>query len=1028
MEAALGDVLDRLRTGLAGQYRIERELGGGGMSQVFLAEETALGRRVVLKVLPPEMAEVLTPERFEREVRVAARLQHPHIVPLFTAGSAAGLLYYTMPFVEGDSLRGRLARDGALPIAEAARLFRDVASALAGAHAHGVVHRDIKPDNILISQGHGVVTDFGIAKAVSDAGQGASITGTGMVIGTPAYMAPEQASADPRVDHRADLYALGAVAYEMLSGEPPFVGATAQAVIAAHVTRAPRTLTDLRESVPPPLAALVMRLLEKQPADRPQSAAEVVGALDAVGTPTPTSVAAGAPGRPWPLPRVLALYLLVSALVLGLAWTADRVIGLPDWFFPGAVILMGVGLPVVLTTAVHHNRHLAGAPRSALTWKRALGGGFAAVGGLGLITAIWFALRSLGIGPVGTLIAKGRLAEREPILVAEFTNRTRDSLLGSAVTEALRVDLAGSKALTVVSPDYVKQVLRLMTRPASSVVDPELAREIAERGGIKAVLTGEVQQAGAGYLILAQLIAPDSGTVLAAVRATARDSSEFLGAVDKVSKGIRERVGESIRSLRESPGLDQVTTASLPALRKYSEAIRATDRGQDHVAIGQLEQAVAMDSTFAMAWRKLGTLLGNNRVDRAREQEALSRAHASRDRLTAREAALTTASYHMAVTGQVDSALAVLQAHLGDYPTDAWALNNVGVILFRIGEPDASLNYYRRSIAVEPLNSLAYSNMVWAGLAAGNADTARAAQSRFLTTFPDHAERDFWDIVPRLAFREYDAAEPLIRARLAAVGGDARATAVWTRLLGGLAMVRGRFAEADRLFRDEEDLWQRLGSRTTAIEAAARRITMTGRLRGEPLAAARILDETMRRYPAIDSGSTATPFHMLVMAAAAADRVELSRRFLAIARRQNRAPQEQTAAQRGATELALAGGLPADEVLDTLRAGLGRSPCKPCFRNDAARLHDAAGRPDSALVGYLALADAMEPAWLAGVSVPDLAQAYLRLGELFDQKGNRERAREFYGLFADLYRNADAEVQPRVRQVRERILALRSDN
>jgi len=152
------------------------------MSQVFLAEETALGRRVVLKVLPPEMAEVLTPERFEREVRVAARLQHPHIVPLFASGSAAGLLYYTMPFVEGDSLRVRLARDGALPIAEATRLLRDVASALAGAHVQGVIHRDITPDNILISQGHGVVTDFGIAKAVSDAGQAASITGTERVI------------------------------------------------------------------------------------------------------------------------------------------------------------------------------------------------------------------------------------------------------------------------------------------------------------------------------------------------------------------------------------------------------------------------------------------------------------------------------------------------------------------------------------------------------------------------------------------------------------------------------------------------------------------------------------------------------------------------------------------------------------------------------------------------------------------------------------------------------------------------------
>ena len=180
--------------------------------------------------------------------------------------------------------------------------------------------------------------------------------------------------------------------------------------------------------------------------------------------------------------------------------------------------------------------------------------------------------------------------------------------------------------------------------------------------------------------------------------------------------------------------------------------------------------------------------------------------------------------------------------------------------------------------------------------------------------------------------------------------------------------------------------------------------------------------------PAIDSGSTATPFHVLVMAAAAAHRVELSRRFLAIARRQNRAPPEQMIALRGATELALAGGLPADDVLDTPSRAPGRSPCKPCSGTTPARLHDAAGRPDSAIAGYLAFADMLESGWLAGVVLPDLAPTYLRLGELFDQKGNRERAREFYGLFADLYRNADPEVQPRVRQVRERIVALKSDN
>ena len=275
------DPLEGLRAQLDGVYHIERELGGGGMSRVFLAEEVALGRRVVLKVLPPDLAHVLSAERFEREIRVAARLQHPHIVPLLAAGKAGDMLYYTMPLVEGESLRSRLDQQGELPVAEAARLFHEVADALAYAHREGVVHRDIKPDNILLSHRHAMVTDFGVARAVSEAGSGMALTGTGMTVGTPAYMAPEQAAAGP-TDHRADLYALGLVAYEMLAGHPPFRGATPQALVAAHMTQAPPRLTDVRPSVPAELAAVVHRCLEKRPADRFEDAAELTAALDRI--------------------------------------------------------------------------------------------------------------------------------------------------------------------------------------------------------------------------------------------------------------------------------------------------------------------------------------------------------------------------------------------------------------------------------------------------------------------------------------------------------------------------------------------------------------------------------------------------------------------------------------------------------------------------------------------------------------------------------------------------------------------------
>jgi eukaryotic-like serine/threonine-protein kinase len=282
----VNEILARLSAALADRYRIERELGGGGMSRVFLAEELALNRKVVVKVLPPALGVGVNVDRFRREILLAASLQHPHIVPVLAAGSADGLLYYTMPLVEGESLRSRLAREGELPVPETLRLLRDVADALAYAHEHGVLHRDIKPDNILISHQHALVTDFGVAKALSAAAGDGSSTTEGVALGTPAYMAPEQATADPHTDHRADLYALGIVAYEMLSGNTPFPGLSGQAALAAHATRRPTPIIELRPSIPGALAALVMRCLEKHPADRPQSANEVLQQLDLAATPS----------------------------------------------------------------------------------------------------------------------------------------------------------------------------------------------------------------------------------------------------------------------------------------------------------------------------------------------------------------------------------------------------------------------------------------------------------------------------------------------------------------------------------------------------------------------------------------------------------------------------------------------------------------------------------------------------------------------------------------------------------------------
>jgi eukaryotic-like serine/threonine-protein kinase len=349
-----GDLRAWLQAGLGDTYTFGRELGGSGMSHVFVAEDNALGRRVVVKVLRPELAEGLSAERFKREIRLAARLQHPHIVPLlaageFEAGSSVSLLYFSMPLVEGESLRSRLTREGNLPLADAIGILRDVTTALAYAHRHGIIHRDIKPENILLADGGAVVTDFGIAKAISAARDGdvassagdSTLTQRGTSLGTPAYMAPEQAAGDA-VDHRADFYALGVVTYEMLAGRPPFLGRSAQQLMAAHATERPEPIEHRRGTVPQELASLVMALLAKEAADRPQSADAIIRTVDAIATDSPRKMV-GSVGAPTEQ-RVAVTHRRRRALALGLPMFAVAAAGLFAWLWLG---------PGERTTRVH---------------------------------------------------------------------------------------------------------------------------------------------------------------------------------------------------------------------------------------------------------------------------------------------------------------------------------------------------------------------------------------------------------------------------------------------------------------------------------------------------------------------------------------------------------------------------------------------------------------------------------------------------------------------------------------------------
>ncbi|MFL5334315.1 MAG: serine/threonine-protein kinase, partial [Geminicoccaceae bacterium] len=296
----MSDLRARLQDALADRYSLDRELGAGGMATVYLAHDLKHDRKVAIKVLRPALVHALGPERFLREIATTANLHHPHVLPLYDSGRTAepsgALLYYVMPFVEGESLRDRLTREKQLPLDDALRIAREVADALSYAHAHGVIHRDIKPENILLESGHALVADFGIARAVSTAGAD-RLTNTGLALGTPAYMSPEQAAGDMDVDGRSDLYSLGCVLYEMLAGQPPFSGPTVQSIAHQHLTATPPPITQLRPAVPSMVAAALERSLAKNPADRFNPVGQFAEALSAQQPLPPLAIPKGSPRR-----------------------------------------------------------------------------------------------------------------------------------------------------------------------------------------------------------------------------------------------------------------------------------------------------------------------------------------------------------------------------------------------------------------------------------------------------------------------------------------------------------------------------------------------------------------------------------------------------------------------------------------------------------------------------------------------------------------------------------------------------------
>ena len=583
---------NRLQATLGDAFRLERELARGGMSRLFLATEASLNRQVVIKVLPPEMANDVSAARFKQEIELAAQLQHPHILPVLTAGAQDDLIYYVMPYVTGESLRHRLTTEGKLPVTDAARILYEVSDALAYAHAHGVVHRDIKPENILLEQGHAVLTDFGVARALAEARGEERLTETGLAVGTPGYMAPEQVAGERHVDARADVYALAVVGYEMLAGTPPFTGPTAQAVLAAHLTETPKPLSELRADTPPAITTTIAQALAKDPAERLQTAAEF---RDVVGTPSGVIAAIAAPRR-W-LWGVAAAAVLVLAGVFALwprGWSIEgdprkSIIVFPfenrtgiadnDWLQEASMNLLDLSLAHWEDMRVYDDERTA-----SLMRRRDV----ASPQDLDFDAAQAMAREAR----VGTLVLGDIRRERDSLVVEA---KVHDVASGDRLaTEIVRSDLASDPRLLFDS--VAARILQVSGAPAG------------ERPGVVAQTTRSLD-AYRAYLAgtdALQRFALDSAE-MHLTRAVELDSTFALTYIQlRNVEGWRTAAGDPAKR-RALVAKAAAHSQALPSrLRSLIQAYAAFENNQLRRSRSIAEQLIARDPADVEAWYQLG--------------------------------------------------------------------------------------------------------------------------------------------------------------------------------------------------------------------------------------------------------------------------------------------------------------------------------------------------------------------------------------------------------------------------------------
>jgi eukaryotic-like serine/threonine-protein kinase len=792
--------------------------------------------------------------------------------------------------------------------------------------------------------------------------------------------------------------------------------------------------------------------------------------------------------------QVLAIYLAASYAAYQVVLNLRDGIGLPDWVPGLAIVLLFVGLPIVLATAFVQEggpasgrrgspaQTPAGAPsntptsppestpvgstpaphpttstpevpapdvptpqvsalvisspaahtlRGLLTWRRAILGGVLAFAALGAGTAGYMGMRVMGIGPAGTLVAEGVLQPRDPILLSDFQSPTGDTLLAAVVGQALRVGLAESRTVSLVEPARVRQSLQRMQLPPSSRITPELARQIALRDGFKAYLAGEVARAG-GYLITARLVAADSDQTLVAFQETARDSTRLLAAVDKLSGRIRERVGESLKTIQARQPLEAVTTSSLEALRDFTLATRALDAGDVAQGLPLLQSAIAADTTFAMAYRRLSSQLWNlGRVDSA--MLAARAAIRFQGHLTERERQETIAAYAMGI-GQYSDAVAAYTALLAQYPDDYIALNNIGLAYYVTRQPARAESAYARALHVGQTFVGSYSNLIEAQVAQGRVDaawrTAAAERARYPSGFD--ATMDSGAIAAAIGdYVTADSAFASVASR--APGPGLRA---WmARQRAHLAAAQGRLADAGRLWDGAAEIFEQTNLHDFALQVVIEKAFGELRIAQRPDRASAMVDSILRQRPIDTPGAAGPPYLPIALLYAESGHVDRAGALLQEFETRYDEDRRRPAAWfadvvRGA--IAMAGGR-AQDAVRLLRAADAASPCDVCSLPLLAEAEHAAGDDSAAIATYQhyitqpSMNRGSTRQFLPAIITTDafeLARAHERVAQLADARGDRKLAIQEYGRFIALWKNADPELQPRVVAARQRMQAL----